>query len=102
MCSSLVPTEHYLQSPLQLEHACGLILDSELFAFHSERMSEILTDEAAGVSPRPALLLLRGQRIYAESVRTQIPTLSSCCTVFCFTMDVAAQASSDHTNIGSL
>ena len=47
---SLAPAEQYLQSPLQLEHACDFILDSELFAFHSERMCEILTDEAAGVS----------------------------------------------------
>ncbi|KAJ7768649.1 hypothetical protein DFH07DRAFT_807525 [Mycena maculata] len=37
--------EQYLQSPLQLEHACNLIVDSELFAFHSERMCEIMTDE---------------------------------------------------------
>jgi hypothetical protein len=50
MCSPFAPAEQYLQSPLQLEHACDMILDSELFAFHSERMCEILTDEAAGVS----------------------------------------------------
>lgn len=43
-------TEQYLQSPFQLEHACELILDSELFAFHSERMCEILVDEAQSVS----------------------------------------------------
>ncbi|KAJ7443921.1 hypothetical protein B0H11DRAFT_2090214 [Mycena galericulata] len=36
--------EQYLQSPLQLEHACNLICESELFAFHSERMCEIMTD----------------------------------------------------------
>ena len=47
---SLVHAEQYLQSPLQLEHACNLIFDSELFAFHSGRMCEILTDEAAVVS----------------------------------------------------
>jgi hypothetical protein len=47
---NLVRAEQYLQSPLQLEHACNLIFDSELFAFHSERMCEILTDEAAAVS----------------------------------------------------
>ncbi|KAJ7594397.1 hypothetical protein C8J56DRAFT_821029 [Mycena floridula] len=34
--------EQYLQSPLQLEHACGMLLDSELFSFHSERMCDIL------------------------------------------------------------
>ncbi|KIK95658.1 hypothetical protein PAXRUDRAFT_826793 [Paxillus rubicundulus Ve08.2h10] len=37
--------EQYLQSPLQLEHACQLLLDSELFAFHSERMCELAIDE---------------------------------------------------------
>jgi len=41
--------EQYLQSPLQLEHACNLILDSELFVFHSERMCEILVDDAQSV-----------------------------------------------------
>jgi hypothetical protein len=42
--------EQYLQSPFQLEHACELLLNSELFTFHSERMCEILTDEAQSVS----------------------------------------------------
>ncbi|KAG6917370.1 hypothetical protein DXG01_002835 [Tephrocybe rancida] len=37
--------EQYLQSPLQLEHACELLMDSELFLFHSERMCEILVDD---------------------------------------------------------
>lgn len=37
--------EQYLQSPLQLEHACNLILDSELFEFHSERMCEIIVND---------------------------------------------------------
>jgi hypothetical protein len=41
--------EQYLQSPFQLEHACELLLNSELFAFHSERMCEILTDDAQSV-----------------------------------------------------
>ncbi|PFH48927.1 hypothetical protein AMATHDRAFT_49114 [Amanita thiersii Skay4041] len=38
--------EQYLQSPLQLEHACDLILDSELFQFHSERMCDIIVSDA--------------------------------------------------------
>ncbi|KDQ56797.1 hypothetical protein JAAARDRAFT_36278 [Jaapia argillacea MUCL 33604] len=38
--------EQYLQSPLQLEHAGELLLDSELFKFHSERMCEILLDDS--------------------------------------------------------
>lgn len=60
--------EQYLQSPLQLEHACNLIFDSELFAFHSERMCEILTDEAAmNTDPHAqfilfSILLLYGRR----------------------------------------
>ncbi|KXN89720.1 Protein dip1 [Leucoagaricus sp. SymC.cos] len=32
-------------SPLQLEHAFGMLLDSELFEFHSERMCEIIVDD---------------------------------------------------------
>ncbi|KAG6827812.1 hypothetical protein H0H92_010390 [Tricholoma furcatifolium] len=43
--SSLKHLEQYLQSPLQLEHACEFLLDSELFQFHSERMCEILVDD---------------------------------------------------------
>lgn len=38
--------EQYLQSPLQMEHACGLLLDSELFKFHSERMCELCLEDA--------------------------------------------------------
>ncbi|ETW77422.1 hypothetical protein HETIRDRAFT_388964, partial [Heterobasidion irregulare TC 32-1] len=50
--------EQYLQSPLQLEHACELLLDSELFTFHSERMCEILTDEAtSNTDPHHQLIL---------------------------------------------
>ena len=45
----LHPTEQYLQSPLQLEHACNMLLDSELFAFHSERMCEIIADDTQTV-----------------------------------------------------
>ncbi len=42
--------EQYLQSPLQIEHACNLLIDSELFEFHSERMVEIIVDDAQTVS----------------------------------------------------
>ncbi|KAJ3861536.1 hypothetical protein EV359DRAFT_46971 [Lentinula novae-zelandiae] len=38
--------EQYLQSPFQLEHACNMLLDTELFVFHSERMCDIVTSEA--------------------------------------------------------
>ncbi|KDR77158.1 hypothetical protein GALMADRAFT_225296 [Galerina marginata CBS 339.88] len=37
--------EQYLQSPLQLEHACNYLLESELFEFHSERMLELIIDD---------------------------------------------------------
>ncbi|KAI0356846.1 hypothetical protein OH77DRAFT_174652 [Trametes cingulata] len=43
--------EQFLQSPLQLEHACDMLLGSELFAFHSERMSDLLTKDAQTVRP---------------------------------------------------
>ncbi|KAI0943583.1 hypothetical protein AcW1_002717 [Taiwanofungus camphoratus] len=50
--------EQYLQSPLQLEHACDLLLASELFQFHSERMSELLTDDAqASTDPHIQLII---------------------------------------------
>ncbi|KAI0061223.1 hypothetical protein BV25DRAFT_1827099 [Artomyces pyxidatus] len=60
--------EQFLQSPLQLEHACDLLHESELFTFHSERMCEILTDQAiANTDPHAQLilynvLLLHGRR----------------------------------------
>jgi hypothetical protein len=43
-------TEQYLQTPLQLEHSCDLLMTSELFLFHSERMSDLLLDDARTVS----------------------------------------------------
>ncbi|KAJ7216404.1 hypothetical protein GGX14DRAFT_604625 [Mycena pura] len=60
--------EQYLQSPLQLEHACNLIVESELFAFHSERMCEIITEEGrSNTDPHAQLifyhvLLCHGRR----------------------------------------
>ena len=44
-----MPLEQYLQTPLQLEHACDILLTSELFAFHSERMCELLLEDAKTV-----------------------------------------------------
>ncbi|KAF8056906.1 hypothetical protein FPV67DRAFT_631365 [Lyophyllum atratum] len=49
--------EQYLQSPLQLEHALELILDSELFEFHSERMCEILVDDLQSTTDPHAQLV---------------------------------------------
>jgi hypothetical protein len=100
LCSLLACAEQYLQSPLQLEHACDFILDSELFAFHSERMCEILSDEAAVVS-HGLVSFSRAWRTNAKAIRTQILTPSSCYTVFCSTMGDAMQASSAHTSDGS-
>ncbi|KAJ7032502.1 hypothetical protein C8F04DRAFT_1357990 [Mycena alexandri] len=60
--------EQYLQSPLQLEHACNMIVESELFAFHSERMCEIMSEEArSNTDPHSQLifyhvLLCHGRR----------------------------------------
>ncbi|KAF9463233.1 hypothetical protein BDZ94DRAFT_1259432 [Collybia nuda] len=60
--------EQYLQSPLQLQHACELILDSELFEFHSERMCEIIVDDIQQTTDPHAqlisyhVLLCYGQR----------------------------------------
>lgn len=41
--------EQYLQSPLQLQHALHMLLDSELFQWHSERMCELMVDDARKV-----------------------------------------------------
>ncbi|TBU39340.1 hypothetical protein BD309DRAFT_440440 [Dichomitus squalens] len=38
--------EQYLQSPLQLQHACDMVLASDLFSFHSERMCELMVEDA--------------------------------------------------------
>ncbi|KAF9485617.1 hypothetical protein BDN70DRAFT_533974 [Pholiota conissans] len=42
--------EQYLQSPLQLDHACTLLVESELFEFHSERMVDIIIDDAQTIT----------------------------------------------------
>ncbi|KAI0260013.1 hypothetical protein BC834DRAFT_903129 [Gloeopeniophorella convolvens] len=56
--------EQYLQSPLQLEHACDLLLNTELFSFHSERMCEILADETAQSTDPHAQLILYSVLLY--------------------------------------
>ncbi|EAU83953.2 hypothetical protein CC1G_09835 [Coprinopsis cinerea okayama7 len=50
--------EQYLQSPLQLEHAFELLLDSELFQFHSERMCEIVVEDALKTTDPHTLFIL--------------------------------------------
>ncbi|KAI0672096.1 hypothetical protein C8Q78DRAFT_1124830 [Trametes maxima] len=50
--------EQYLQSPLQLEHACNTLLDSELFTFHNERMCELLVlDAQTSTDPHYEMIL---------------------------------------------
>lgn len=50
--------EQFLQSPMQLEHACNLLLDSELFVFHSERMCElVIEDVKSKTDPHSQLIL---------------------------------------------
>ncbi|KAI6038587.1 hypothetical protein EDC04DRAFT_2868267 [Pisolithus marmoratus] len=50
--------EQYLQSPLQLEHACQQLLDSELFTFHSERMCELIIEDAQSKTDPHVQLIL--------------------------------------------
>lgn len=57
MLIMILSAEQYLQSPLQLEHACQLLLDSELFAFHSERMCELAIDDVQSVCEAMAMLV---------------------------------------------
>lgn len=50
--------EQFLQCPMQLEHACSLLLDSELFVFHSERMCELaIEDVKSKTDPHSQLIL---------------------------------------------
>ncbi|KAJ7050443.1 hypothetical protein C8F01DRAFT_1068001 [Mycena amicta] len=68
--------EQYLQSPMQLEHACNLIAESELFAFHSERMCDIIVEDIrSNTDPHAQLisyhvLLCHGRR-RADFFRSQ-------------------------------
>jgi len=59
--------EQYLQTPIQLEHACNLLLQSELFAFHSERMREILLKDAErSTDPHAQLILYKVLLLYGR------------------------------------
>ncbi|TFY54631.1 hypothetical protein EVJ58_g8745, partial [Rhodofomes roseus] len=53
-------TEQYLQSPLQMEHACDLLIASELFQFHSQRMTRILCDDTLKATDPHEQLILYG------------------------------------------
>ncbi|EJD01900.1 uncharacterized protein FOMMEDRAFT_147075 [Fomitiporia mediterranea MF3/22] len=50
--------EQYLQSPIQLEHACSLLLQCDLFTFHSERMRERLLEDAEKTTDPHGQLIL--------------------------------------------
>ncbi|KAJ2919761.1 hypothetical protein MD484_g678, partial [Candolleomyces efflorescens] len=60
--------EQYLQSPLQLEHAFHLLLDSEIFQFHSERMCENIVDDARNTTD-PHMLFILFQTLYFHGQR---------------------------------
>lgn len=57
---SICATYHqqYLQTPVQLEHACSLLLNSELFNSHSERLSSlVVSDSLTNTDPHTQLIL---------------------------------------------
>ncbi|GJE96647.1 DUF2013 domain-containing protein [Phanerochaete sordida] len=59
--------EQYLQTPLQLEHACDLLLSSELFTFHSARMCDLLLDDAqTSTDPHTQLVLYNILLVYGR------------------------------------
>ena len=66
--------EQFLQSPLQLEHACDILIASELFTFHSERMCDILSDEAHTVRRPRCALQLGLTLIRSQEHRSALPT----------------------------
>ncbi|KAJ8597718.1 hypothetical protein M405DRAFT_755489 [Rhizopogon salebrosus TDB-379] len=67
--------ERFLQSSMQLEYACSLLLDSELFAFHSERMCELaIEDVKSKTDPHFQLILYSILSFYG---RRQIDFLRS-------------------------
>ncbi|KAH6910610.1 hypothetical protein BKA70DRAFT_1463680 [Coprinopsis sp. MPI-PUGE-AT-0042] len=68
--------EQYLQSPLQLEHAFNMLLSSELFQFHSERMCEIIVEEGLKTTDPHTLFVLYNTLYFhgrrrVESLRNQ-------------------------------
>lgn len=59
--------ELYLQTSLQLEHACSLLLESEIFSWHSERLSNILLATAANdTNPHCELIVHSALLIYGR------------------------------------
>jgi len=95
-------TEQYLQSPLQIEHACNLLVHSELFEFHSERMLEIVVDDAQTVSNhRNWLKSSKPEGVLDIFDRSLTRILFLCSTKSCSTMVIADPTFSDLTNVGN-
>ncbi|PPQ77944.1 hypothetical protein CVT25_015419 [Psilocybe cyanescens] len=64
-------SEQYLQSPLQLEHACGMLAGSELFEFHSERMLDIIVDDARTITDPHSAFIYYAILFYYGQHRTE-------------------------------
>lgn len=92
--------EHYLQSPLQLEHACQLLLDSELFVFHSERMCELAIDDVQSVCGTTSVII--GTVHLTLVCRKRTPTDSLFCIAFYYFGADAKLPSFVATNDGNL
>jgi hypothetical protein len=90
--------EQYLQSPLQLEHAIGMLLDSELFQFHSERMSEIIAQDSQKVTSSRAFEPFLSTHTQG---RLQIRTCFTYSTKPSSVMDTAGWMVSDLINAGN-
>ncbi|KIM25009.1 hypothetical protein M408DRAFT_75011, partial [Serendipita vermifera MAFF 305830] len=59
--------ELYLQTSLQLEHACSMLLESEIFSWHSERLSDIILSTAANdTNPHCELIVHSALLIYGR------------------------------------
>lgn len=91
--------EQYLQTPLQLEHSCDILLGSELFAFHSERMCELLMDDAKSVRTP---FSCGDWWLSSTKCRVRTRTASSYSTTSSLHTDVERVNSFDPTNDGGL
>ncbi|KAH7091789.1 hypothetical protein BKA62DRAFT_723976 [Auriculariales sp. MPI-PUGE-AT-0066] len=66
---SLCATYHqqYLQAQMQLEHAVNMLLASELFEYHSDRMSNLLLEDAvANTNPHQQLVMHKTLLLYGR------------------------------------
>lgn len=86
---------------MQLEHACELLLQSELFAFHSERMCGNIVDEVQKVCNN-VFRCNDDFEIRCTMIRLPIPTSNSSSVAFYSFMDANKPVFSAPTNDGSL